>query len=94
MELTKYKDYVRKGARLEFTSPAYAAERTGKMMNACADAYGYLAGIDATHLGLADDVFDMFLEEIEIFAKNNSIPIMQKDGIEFLVNYIREHKIK
>ena len=36
----------------------------------------------------------MFLEEIEIFAKNNNIPIMQKDGIEFLVNYIKEHKIK
>ena len=36
----------------------------------------------------------MLLEEIEIFAKNNNIPIMQKDGIEFLVNYIKEHKIK
>lgn len=36
----------------------------------------------------------MFLEEIEIYAKNNNIPIMQKDGIEFLIQYIKEHKVK
>lgn len=36
----------------------------------------------------------MFLEEIEIYAKNNNIPIMQKDGIEFLTQYIKEHQIK
>ena len=36
----------------------------------------------------------MLLEEIEIFAKNNNVPIMQKDGIEFLTNYIKEHQIK
>lgn len=36
----------------------------------------------------------MFLEEIEIYAKNNNIPIMQKDGIEFLIQYIKEHEVK
>ncbi len=36
----------------------------------------------------------MFLEEIEIYAKNNNIPIMQKDGIEFLIQYIKEHQVK
>lgn len=34
------------------------------------------------------------LEEIEKYAAENSIPIMQKDGIEFLVEYIKEHNIK
>ena len=34
------------------------------------------------------------LEEIEKFAKENNVPIMQKDGIEFLTNYIKENKIK
>ena len=34
------------------------------------------------------------LEEIEKYAKENNIPIMQKDGIEFLVNYIKENNIK
>lgn len=34
------------------------------------------------------------LEEIEKYATENSIPIMQKDGIEFLVEYIKEHNIK
>lgn len=36
----------------------------------------------------------MLLEEIEFFAKNNNVPIMQKDGIEFLTNYIKEHQVK
>lgn len=36
----------------------------------------------------------MLLEEIEFFAKNNHVPIMQKDGIEFLTNYIKEHQVK
>lgn len=31
---------------------------------------------------------------IEDYAKENRVPIMMKDGIEFLCNYIREHKIK
>ena len=34
------------------------------------------------------------LEELEQFAKLNKIPIMQKDGIEFLTNYIKENNIK
>ena len=31
---------------------------------------------------------------LEEYAKNNNIPIMQKDGIEFLTNYIKENNIK
>jgi len=34
------------------------------------------------------------LKEIEDYASKNNIPIMQKDGIEFLTNYIKENKIK
>lgn len=34
------------------------------------------------------------LEEIEKYAIENSIPIMQKDGIEFLTKYIKENNIK
>ena len=34
------------------------------------------------------------LKEIEKYAHNNNIPIMQKDGIEFLTNYIKENNIK
>lgn len=34
------------------------------------------------------------LEKLEKFAKKNNIPIMQKDGIEFLTNYIKENNIK
>ena len=34
------------------------------------------------------------LEEIEKYASINNIPIMQKDGIEFLTKYIKENKIK
>ncbi len=36
----------------------------------------------------------MLLEELEQYASINRIPIMQKDGIEFLTNYIKENKIK
>lgn len=32
--------------------------------------------------------------EIERYAKDNSIPIMQKDGIEFLINFILDKNIK
>ena len=32
--------------------------------------------------------------EIEEYAKENNIPIMQKDGIEYLCNYIKENNIK
>lgn len=34
------------------------------------------------------------LEEIEEYAKINNVPIMQKDGIEFLIKYIKENNIK
>ena len=34
------------------------------------------------------------LKELEEFAFQNNIPIMQKDGIEFLTNYIKENNIK
>lgn len=34
------------------------------------------------------------LEELENFAKENNVPIMQKDGIDFLTNYIKENNIK
>lgn len=34
------------------------------------------------------------IEEIEMYAKENNVPIMMKDGIDFLCNYIRENNIK
>lgn len=34
------------------------------------------------------------MEELEIYAKENKIPIMQKDGILYLTNYIKENKVK
>jgi len=34
------------------------------------------------------------IEKIEEYAKINNIPIMEKDGIDFLTNYIRENNIK
>ena len=34
------------------------------------------------------------IEQIEEYAKINNIPIMQKDGIEFLCNYIKENNVK
>ena len=34
------------------------------------------------------------LEEMEEYAKINNVPIMMKDGIEFLTNYIKENNIK
>ena len=34
------------------------------------------------------------LEELEEYAKINNIPIMQKDGIEFLIDYIKKNNIK
>ena len=34
------------------------------------------------------------IEEIEKYAKENNIPIMQKDGIKFLEDYIKENKVK
>lgn len=34
------------------------------------------------------------LEELEKYAQENNVPIMQKDGIEFLTNYIKENNVK
>ena len=34
------------------------------------------------------------IEEIEKYARENDIPIMQKDGIDFMCNYIKEHGVK
>jgi predicted O-methyltransferase YrrM len=34
------------------------------------------------------------IEEIEKYAEVNNVPIMQKDGIEFLTKYIKENNIK
>lgn len=34
------------------------------------------------------------LEEIERYAKEERVPIMMKDGIDYLCNYIKEHNIK
>lgn len=34
------------------------------------------------------------IEEIEIYAKNNGVPIMLPDGIDFLCDYIKQHNIK
>lgn len=36
----------------------------------------------------------MMLEEIERYAKDKKVPIMMKDGIEYLCNFIKEHNIK
>jgi predicted O-methyltransferase YrrM len=34
------------------------------------------------------------LLEMEVYAELNSVPIMQKEGIEFMCNFIRENNIK
>lgn len=34
------------------------------------------------------------IEDIEEYAKINNVPIMQKDGIDFLTKYIKENNIK
>ena len=34
------------------------------------------------------------LEQLEEYAKENNIPIMQKDGIDFLIDYIKKNNIK
>ena len=37
---------------------------------------------------------DKMLLEIEEYAKENRVPIMMKDGIEYLCNYIKNNNIK
>ena len=34
------------------------------------------------------------LKEIERYARDNRVPIMLPDGIDYLCNYIKEHKVK
>lgn len=34
------------------------------------------------------------LEEMEVYAKENDVPIMQEEGISFMCNFIKEHKIE
>lgn len=34
------------------------------------------------------------INNLEVYAKENNVPIMMKDGIEFLCNYIKENDIK
>ena len=34
------------------------------------------------------------VNDLEVYAKENNVPIMMKDGIEFLCNYIKENDIK
>ena len=34
------------------------------------------------------------MDRLEEYARENNIPIMQKEGIEFLKNYIKEHNIE
>jgi len=41
-----------------------------------------------------DSNYKLKLKDIEDYAKINNIPIMEKDGIEFLTNYIKEHNVK
>lgn len=34
------------------------------------------------------------MERLELYAKENNVPIMQKDGILYLCNYIKENNVK
>lgn len=36
---------------------------------------------------------DNIIKEMEEYAKDNNVPIMTKDGIEFLMNYIKDNNI-
>ena len=40
------------------------------------------------------NIFGVFMLEIEQYAQKNNIPIMQKEGIEFLKKFIKENNIK
>ena len=33
------------------------------------------------------------MDELELYAKENNVPIMQKDGIEFMLKYIKENNV-
>ena len=34
------------------------------------------------------------LEDLEKYAKENNVPIIQKEGLNFILNYIKENKVK
>lgn len=36
----------------------------------------------------------MRIEDIETYAKEHGVPIMEHDGIEFLTKYVKEHNVK
>ena len=81
MQLKKYKDYLREGVL-----PMVPDEDClGKVVEACADAYGYLAGIDATQLGLADDA----LSDRVALAMDSIVVALAYVKID-----IREYRIK
>ena len=37
---------------------------------------------------------DSVISEIELYADKFNVPIMQKDGIEYLISYIKKHNVK
>ena len=37
---------------------------------------------------------EVCMERLELYAKENNVPIMQKDGILYLCNYIKENNVK
>ena len=55
MDRIQYAEYVRRRTDMNCL-PDAGMHRVKQMLEAVADAYGYLAGIDATALALADDV--------------------------------------
>ena len=81
MDLKKYKDYLREGV----LPVVPGDDHLGKVVEACADAYGYLAGIDATQLGLADDA----LSDRVALAMDSIVEALACIGID-----VRDYKIK
>ncbi len=43
---------------------------------------------------MVDDNIKQNITKLEKYAKENKIPIMQKEGIKFLINYIEKNEIK
>ena len=41
-----------------------------------------------------ENVYFKYSSKAEKYALENDVPIMQKDGIDFLTNYIKENNIK
>ena len=38
--------------------------------------------------------FNNLISDMESFAKKENVPIMQKEGLEFLISFIKEHDVK